>query len=128
MVTEDSTLLQLTLQTAVPLWINELQDKRWDHIQNSRIPYIVDQIASHGDNILYCGKTKGDTAKAFNALAEGIAILSFCPGGVKVFGGHWEAKHPEWKSDPRVEVISRALSALSRRDPRLYERTLKRNQ
>jgi len=49
-------------------------------------------IAEHGDDILFRSKRKGATASAFNALAEGIAILSFAPGGVKVFGGHWETK------------------------------------
>lgn len=48
-------------------------------------------IAEHGDNILYRAKRRGDTAAAFNALAEAIAILAFAPGGVTFLGEHYEA-------------------------------------
>jgi hypothetical protein len=51
----------------------------------------ADMIACHGDNIMYRGHKKGDTAKAFNALADGLAMLAFCPGGVKFMGQKWEA-------------------------------------
>jgi hypothetical protein len=41
-------------------------------------------LASHGDNILYRSKTKGDTANAFNVLADSLARMSFIPGGVTI--------------------------------------------
>jgi hypothetical protein len=47
-------------------------------------------VAHHGDNILYRSKKKGESAKAFNALAKGLACLAFAPGGVNAFGGHWQ--------------------------------------
>ena len=63
----------------------------WDEIK--KIAEDASQmIAEHGDNILFKAKKKGESAKAFNALAKGIAALSFVPGGVKIFGMHFESK------------------------------------
>lgn len=42
------------------------------------------------DVLILCRK-KGDTARAFNALAKMVAALSFVPGGVTVFNTHYEA-------------------------------------
>ncbi len=84
------TLLTCTLQLAVPLWIERLRGRPWEHIQQ-RAKVCSDTVAHRGDVILYRGKKRGESAEAFNALAEGIACLSFAPGGVKVFGQHWEA-------------------------------------
>lgn len=83
-------LLSSTLQLAVPLWIEELRQFSWDYI-SQRAKQCADIVAEKGDIILFRSKTKGETARAFNHLAEGIACLAFVPGGVRVFGGHWEA-------------------------------------
>lgn len=88
------SLLAMSLQVAVPLWIHRLKDRPWSELtvmaaEASQI------VAEKGDIILFKGKKKGETAAAFNALARGVAILSFCPGGVTLFGQHWEAGHPE---------------------------------
>jgi hypothetical protein len=34
---------------------------------------------------------KGELGKAFNAIAQGLACLAFCPGGIVFAGHHWEA-------------------------------------
>jgi len=44
-------------------------------------------IALHGDHLLFGGL---HCAETFNAVAKGIAALAFCPGGVTIFGRHWE--------------------------------------
>jgi hypothetical protein len=94
-------LLVSTLQVAVPLWI-----ERWRHASPrrrcDRAIECADMVAAHGDAILY--RTKGrarrlrdetdegapGTAEAFNHLAEGIALGAFQPGGITMFGHHWE--------------------------------------
>lgn len=78
----------------MPLWIERLKQTPWCAIA-ARLPELTNAIASHGDDLLYRSKKRGDTAKAFNALAESIAALSFAPGGVSAFGSHWESRHPE---------------------------------
>jgi len=83
-------LLKIALSTAVPLWIDSLKTAPFDHI-NRRAKACSDTIAHEGDIILYKSKKAGQTAHAFNRLAEGIACLSFFPGGVKAFGMHWES-------------------------------------
>jgi hypothetical protein len=47
-------------------------------------------LGSHGDDLLFKSKKAGDTAKVFNILADGLARLSFVPGGVDIFGMHFE--------------------------------------
>jgi hypothetical protein len=34
----------------------------------------------------------GKLATGFNAVAQGLACLAYCPGGVVFAGSHWEAK------------------------------------
>ena len=82
-------LLQATLEIAVPLWIEKLKQQSPEY-RLERAKAHVDTIASKGDIILYRSKKTGETAAAFNALAEAIAVLSFQPGGVTVFGLHFE--------------------------------------
>lgn len=77
-------LLKISLSAAVPLWVDTILRENWsvDRLQRESAE-AAQEIAEHGDRILF--KSKG-TAQAFNALAKGIAILSFCPGGIEVFG------------------------------------------
>jgi hypothetical protein len=82
-------LLRTALSSAVPLWIEEMKKLTWE--ERRVIASESSGIVAHqGDNILYKGAKKGDTAKAFNALARGLAVCSFVPGGVKAFGLHFE--------------------------------------
>lgn len=88
----DSTLLSISLSAAVPLWIEELRHLPWSEIE-TLAKECSQVIAEKGDIIQYRSPKQGETAKAFNSLAKGIAALSFAPGGVKVFGMHFEAKY-----------------------------------
>lgn len=94
---EDSrmALIQTALSAAVPLWILELQ-KLTPAERDERARICGDVVAEKGDIIQFRSKRKGETAAAFNRLAEGIACLAFAPGGVTAFGLHFEA--------PSIEV------------------------
>jgi len=87
----DETLLAGMLEVAVPLWIEELNGKPWEYIQE-RAKECSQVVAEKGDIILFKSKKKGESAEAFNRMAEGVACLAFAPGGVDVFGLHFEAK------------------------------------
>lgn len=89
MVSED--LLKAALETSVPLFIAKWRE-RTERERLDRGRACADVIGEHGDVIMFRGKKKGDTANAFNALAEALAILSFQPGGVKFLGLHFETK------------------------------------
>lgn len=85
-------LLVTSLEVAVPLWVQQLRQRPWSELQ-ARASRAMQMIAEHGDNILYKARRPGETAAAFNALAEAVAILSFSPGGVKLFGQHWQNEY-----------------------------------
>jgi len=91
-VTTASPLLRAALGAAVPLWVIELRKRPWSEIQ-AIVHECADVIASKGDVILYRSKKKGESAAAFNALAKGLAALSFAPGGVTFLGDHYENQY-----------------------------------
>jgi hypothetical protein len=105
------SLLTMTLQLAVPLWIERLRGASWDYI-SERAKVCAQVVAEKGDIILFRSKTKGETANAFNRLAEGIACLSFVPGGVTVFGQHWEATMDDDVPARSKVVLSSLLESL----------------
>ena len=90
-------LLSISLSAAVPLWIEKLKPLTPEE-RIARASGLADIIAAHGDIILYRGGKAGESAKAFNALAEGVAIGAFQPGGVTAFGQHWCVNHAECKA------------------------------
>jgi hypothetical protein len=86
-------LLPIALQAAVPLWIGRVREMTPGQRQ-ARAAELAQVIAERGDSILFRGK-RGESAAAFNALAEGLAIGAFQPGGVTAFGSHWCTDHAE---------------------------------
>lgn len=54
-------------------------------------PRLADVIAEHGDDLMFRSKRPGESARVFNAVADGLALLAFCPGGVHWRGRHWVA-------------------------------------
>ncbi len=87
----DEELLRIALSAAVPLWIEQWRDRDPDdRIERGR--ELAQVIAEKGDVIQFRGKKKGKSARAFNALAESIAIASFQLGGVSFSGLRFETK------------------------------------
>jgi hypothetical protein len=77
------------LSVAVPLW--QLEFRELTHDERSAIAQeSLDTLMRCGEAIIH--RIEGKTAEAFNALARGIACLSFVPGGVECFGQHFETK------------------------------------
>ena len=52
-------------------------------------PALAEVIAAHGDDLLYGGKY---CRQAFAALVRAVALLAFAPGGVELFGLHFEER------------------------------------
>lgn len=85
-------LLEETLAAAVPLHILDL--KRQGGPADSDLEWAREfawELGSHGDLLLYRGGKPGESARLFNQTARAIAILAFAPGGVHLFGQHWDA-------------------------------------
>jgi len=100
------SLLTIALSAAVPLWIEELRRRPWSYVAE-RARACAQEVAEHGDVVMYRSKKKGQSAAAFNRLAEGVACLAFAPGGVKTMGMHFEARHPEHDAGVRAEIHER---------------------
>ena len=88
--------LAIALSAAVPLWVMELSRRPLSELL-AEAPALARVLGEKGDVIQFGRKKVGATAAAFNALAKGIAILSFMPGGVTMFGEHFENQHPDSK-------------------------------
>jgi hypothetical protein len=83
-------LLKITLAAAVPLWIHQFRMLSED----DRLAIAKEcggVVAEKGDIIQFKSTKKGETAKAFNQLARGLACLAYAPGGVTFAGMHFEA-------------------------------------
>jgi hypothetical protein len=91
-----AALLSSMLPLAVHLWALRLRERSLDYIL-TRAKECSQIVAEKGDVILHKGGKKGETAAAFNALAEGLACCSFAPGGVTFLDLHFENHyhHPE---------------------------------
>jgi hypothetical protein len=85
-----NSLIQTHLAAAVPLLIIEIlaQGGLTDfHLARAREH--GQYIAEHGDAVMFY--QKGLSAEAMTRLTEGIAVLSFAPGGVEIFGLKFDA-------------------------------------
>lgn len=81
----------IALEAAVPLHILLMRD--WPETRRiNEAHWASDVIAERGDLLQYGGK-RGAAAAAFNALAKGLAIGAFAPGGVTFAGHHWCTDH-----------------------------------
>lgn len=89
---DESRLLRDSLLLAVPLRM--ASQARWSDEERAEAAHRAAQIvAEHGDILMYGGSRKGEAAKAFAALAEGLAAAAYQPGGVRFAGMHWCVDH-----------------------------------
>jgi hypothetical protein len=78
-------LLTMALSAAVPLKIADLADYSPDARARLAVG-CADAIAAHGDDLQYGG---ADCVPAFAALARGLAVGAYQPGGITFAGTHW---------------------------------------
>lgn len=89
--TEGYGMFRTSMSAAVPLWIVKIKDTPWSELQQ----WMKEngEVISFESDCLFNGRgAPGQVAKVFNALAKGIAILSYCPGGVRPFGMEFDAR------------------------------------
>ena len=85
--------LGIALSAAVPLHILRLKEKGGpDAADFQKASKFSSALGERGDILLFGGGKKGECADLFNSVAFGIAVLAFCPGGIDLFGQHWETK------------------------------------
>jgi hypothetical protein len=90
--------LKLALQVAVPLRIAELSGMTPYQRSGALVVWREhgeDAVAYAGDYLqVRHSHARGETAKAFNRLACGLAALAHAPGGVSFADLHWCPVHP----------------------------------
>jgi len=88
----DSFLMKLTLDTGVPLRIMEMERKGGPtdaDLQEARDFSVV--LGEKGDILQYGGGKPGEVASLMNRMIKAVAVLAFCPGGVRLFGSRYES-------------------------------------
>lgn len=102
-MTEETFLKNHPLPAMLPVLVELAMDEVRKWTPDQRIEYARAQgqaIAEQSDVLLFSGK-KGEAGQLAAKLARAIACLSFQPGGVKLFGHHWQAEPDQ--SDPMPE-------------------------
>ena len=90
-------ILLSALDAAVPLnmWTLSLMSPwRRAETRTAWMAGATDLVASHGDALMYRTarhKDEPHAAQVFNALAKALAAAGHRPGGITVWGRHWEA-------------------------------------
>jgi len=80
-------LLKTALEAAVPLRIMEIEARGGvTDYDISECHNISQELGERGDILLFKSKNKGETAAIFNRLAQGLAVMAFCKGGVTFLG------------------------------------------
>lgn len=91
------------LVLAVPLWIEKLKHKSFADFEKRR-DAILDSVCYKGDLLLYGSSKKGETAKLFDDLAEGLAWLALIAKGGVTFGElHWDSEFEEVSDVPKAD-------------------------
>jgi len=85
------------LGLAVPMWIDQM--RFWSAERRVRKGHELVEVIAYDQGVAaLCDPEargtarQGGLANAFNALAQGLACLAFCPGGIVFAGHHWEVK------------------------------------
>jgi len=85
------------LGLAVPMWIDQM--RYWPAERRANKAHELAEVIAFGqgsaamaDPAARGTEKKGGLALTFNALAQGLACLAFCPGGVVFAGHHWEER------------------------------------
>jgi hypothetical protein len=81
--------LSLLLEEKVPLYISQVRDSGGPSSDDYYfLATIIEEFSSQGEAFLYYDRKRSDVM--VEKMARAIAILSFTPGGISLFGKHWE--------------------------------------
>jgi len=105
--------LPIALSAAVPLWIMKFKEYSYNDLQTMLRILDESDFCVRMEYVLHKGPKEGDTARAFNDLAKCIAIMSFCPGGITIFGMHFEDKHPDFVASEKFLIYKDRVIKLS---------------
>lgn len=85
------SLLAITLSAAVPLRIAEYEAAGGPSDSDRERARSASRLIAEKGDVLQYGGRKGEAAELFNVLADALAVLAFCPGGVEFCGTRYQA-------------------------------------
>lgn len=89
-------LLRCTLEISVPFRMLELNQQGGPRERDWQEAIAFGDIAAYeGDNLLFKGHKKGDTARVMTGLIRALAVMAFVPGGVTAWGLHFDVGTPD---------------------------------
>src|SRR4051794_27681508 len=90
--------LEIMLDASVPLKLIQIQERGgpneedWQQLREFQRMQL--EVPDAGEALLYKVGKKGLSAQMFNLLTHTIAVLAFQPGGIDIFGRHWDGSKP----------------------------------
>lgn len=88
------SFLKISLGVAVSLRIAEYERRGGPTDGDlERTRKFADILTAKGDILQFGGGKKGEVAEIFNGLADALAVMSFCPGGVLFGKDRWEGQN-----------------------------------
>jgi hypothetical protein len=96
MPTPTADLIRCTLQTGVPFRMLDIQqrggptDTDWGWARS-----FAQALGEKGDILLYRSHKKGETGHIMEQFINAVALLAFCPGGITIYGLHFDAGTPD---------------------------------
>jgi hypothetical protein len=87
------SLLVTALSAAIPLRILELCKRGGPSDEDlARVKAYQKDLSEHGEDLFFRSKKPGGSAERFHQTADTIAVLSFCPGGIRIFGERYDGR------------------------------------
>ena len=77
-------------------------------------------MGEHGDDILFPKANKGNETEAMDKLVEGIAVLAFCPGGIRIFGLEYDATKIEADGRDELQQLIEDFDRIPLQTPRSH--------
>ncbi|GHO59194.1 hypothetical protein [Ktedonobacter robiniae] len=85
-------LLAPALSATVPLYIYRIQQRGGiTDLDIVRVQSYTQDLMTRGEDLYFRRGKDGETGTRFDQVAEIIAVLAFSPGGITVFGLHFNA-------------------------------------
>ncbi len=77
-------------------------------------------LREHDEDILFPKTNKGNETEAMDKLVEGIAVLAFCPGGIRIFGLEYDATKIETDGRDELQQLIEDFDRILLQTPRSH--------
>jgi acetolactate synthase small subunit len=83
--------LSLALSAAIPIRMLRLIKRSGPEDEDfERVHMYVQDFVERGTDLFFSGSSEGVKADRFEQVVDAIAVLAFCPGGLTIFGEHYQ--------------------------------------